>query len=229
MPLIVLWAAGYSLILAITSQQRIPEEDFLLDPSSVLGVPWYAGLVSSLGILGWTTATVIAAGGAWTCGIVGRASARELLRGGSLLSTLLLLDDLFQLHIIVPRAFSAPKTVFYAVYGLLGFWWVISNRRELARTRWTLLGAAAVAFAASIAIDVLGSRSGLGIVAEDSMKFLGILAWAVYFTTTTGDIARSVISSRRLFDDHETDPHQDGAAPASVSILTMARTSTKTG
>ena len=182
------------LLLALVRQRAVPYEELLLDPAHYGDRPWYTGLISNLGILGWTTATVAAAIGGWIGRLVDRTGASELLGGGALLSGLLLLDDLFQLHIIVPKTIGAPKTVFYVLYLVLATSWVIANRREIGRTRWQLLAAAVVALSISVAADRLATNAGPSLIAEDSAKFLGILAWALYFVLTTRDITRSILT-----------------------------------
>ncbi len=193
LPLAVLWLAGSLLLYLLIRQEAVPHEQLLLDPNSYSRLPWYAGMVSNFGILGWTTGAVAAAGGAWISRLGSRSTAAELLRGGSLLSALLLLDDLFQLHVVVTKALSMPKVAFYGVYIGLGAWWALSNRAEVMRTRWQLLVAAGAALAGSAIADQIAPRTGNGLVIEDSLKFLGILAWAQFYVITGRDITRSII------------------------------------
>jgi len=63
------------------------------------------------------------------------------------------------------------------------------------RTRWQLLVGAVGALSCSVAIDVIGSSASGALVAEDSAKFLGILAWALYFVLGTRDIAESLVGA----------------------------------
>ena len=207
-PLAGLWLAGSAFLAILVGQEAIPYADLLLDPAQYDRRPWYTGLISNVGILGWTVAAVAAAGGGWVAGLGHRDRAAELLRGGALLSGLLLLDDLFQFHIIVPRTIGAPKMAFYAFYGALGLAWAHSNRSEFVRTRWPLLIAALVALAGSASIDVIGDGRSTALLAEDSAKFLGILAWALFFVLTTGDICRSIVrqGERMMENDDESKP-----------------------
>ena len=193
LPLAVLWLAGSVLLYVLIRQEAIPHEQLLLDPNSYSRLPWYSGMVSNLGILGWTTGAVSAAGGAWIAKLGGRAAAAEMFRGGSLLSVLLLLDDLFQLHVVVTKALDVPKVAFYGVYIALGTWWGLANRAEVMRTRWQLLVAAGAALAGSAIADQLAPQTGNGLVVEDSLKFLGILAWAQFYVITNRDVSRSVV------------------------------------
>jgi len=188
------WAVASVFLGALAAQDVIPYEQLVLDPSAYGDVAWYTGLISNLGILGWTVATAVAATGGWLAGRAGRPGARALLRGGALYSSLLLLDDLFQLHVVVTHALGAPKAGFYGAYLVLGCWWAWTNARELRRTRWPLAAAAVAALSASVAVDQGMAAGSVALVAEDSCKFLGILAWGLYFVLTGRDIALSVLA-----------------------------------
>ncbi len=195
LPLVAVWLSGAIVLWALIRQEGIPYADLVLDPAQYGRRPWYTGLVSNLGVLGWTTATVASAMGAAAAHRGGRPGAAQYLRAGASLSGLLLLDDLFQLHIVVPRALGQPKMVFYACYAVLAAWWAVGETKELLRTRWPLLGAAVAALATSVAVDVLADGGEGALVVEDSAKFLGILAWALYFWLTTADIVGSLAAS----------------------------------
>lgn len=196
LPLAGLWAAASVFLGALAAQHAIPYEQLVLDPNAYGDIAWYTGLVSNLGVLGWTVATVVATASGWLAGRAGRPGARHLLGGGGLYSALLLLDDLFQLHIVVTHALGVPKAAFYAVYLVLGCWWAAANGTELSRTRWPLAAAAVGALALSVAIDQGLPASSLALVAEDSCKFLGILAWGLYFVLTGRDITLSILAAR---------------------------------
>ncbi|MEZ5412657.1 MAG: hypothetical protein R2761_31780, partial [Acidimicrobiales bacterium] len=221
-PLAVVWLLGSLTLALLVAQRRIPMEELLLDPNAYGGVHWYTGLVSNLGVLGWTVAAAGGAAGAWISGAGHRAGAVRFLRGGCLYTGLLLLDDLFQLHIVVSRAVGLPKSAFYCMYLALGLWWGLGGRAELARTRWPLLLAGVGALSVSVVVDQLVPPSPRALLAEDSSKFLGILAWALYFCLTARDIASSVVAgatrARPDRDSPGTDPssrHEPAPTPDS--------------
>jgi hypothetical protein len=193
-PLGALWIAGSCLLGLLIGQSPIPSEELLLDPTHYQDRPWYTGLISNLGVLGWTTATVAAAGGGWISRAGSRGGAADMLREGALLSGLLLLDDLFQLHFVVAKATGIPKVGFYGAYVVLTLAWIATNSAELRRTRWPLLMAAIGALSVSVVADQVLSGAGQSLIAEDSAKFLGILAWALFFVLTARDIAQSVLA-----------------------------------
>jgi len=199
LPLAAIWFVGLLLLSALVVQREVPYDQLLLDPNSINNAPWYTGLVSNLGILGWTTATASAFFGAGVASYGGRRAAASMLRRGGLLSGVLLLDDLFQLHVIVKPLFGISKSAVYVAYLLIAGWWVATQFRELRRTRIELLTASGFAFALSVVVDQLGTAipgmtSQSALLVEDASKFLGVLAWAQYFVLTARDIMRSIVN-----------------------------------
>ena len=176
-----------------------------IDPSTSAALPWYTGLVSELGILGWAAAATAAAASAFVAGVGRRRGAAWFLVHGCGLGTLLCLDDLLQVHSgPLLGLLGVPKVGMLALLAGAVVHWAVIHRRELARTRRGLLAGAATAFALSLAVDVLGTGRGIALVVEDGAKLLGILAWAAYFLTTGADIVRSVVAEAR---QDELPPH----------------------
>lgn len=202
LPLAGIWLAGFTLLLVLVIQREVPYDELLLDPNSLNKVPWYTGLVSNLGILGWTTATATGFFGAWVARYGHRAAASTMLARGAVLSTILLLDDLFQLHVVVKPLFGVAKPMVYLGYLVVAGWWVTTQRREISRTRAELLLASVGAFATSVVTDQLGSglfgmSPANALLLEDACKFLGVLAWAQYFVLTSSDIVKSIVNELR--------------------------------
>jgi hypothetical protein len=202
LPLVCIWFLGCVLLTGLVLQRQVPYNELLLDPNSINRVPWYTGLVSNLGILCWTTATATAFFGAWLARFGGRPAASTMLARGAVLSSILLLDDLFQLHVAVKPLFGVSKPMVYACYLAVAGWWVVTQRTEIRRTRAELLLAALAAFGGSVIVDQLGAALPLlnadrSLLVEDACKFLGVLAWAQYFVLTSSDIGRSIVTELR--------------------------------
>ncbi len=198
-PLGLVWSFGLAVI-AVASTSHNPERLFF-DPAYSSGDgKWYVGVVSQLGILGWSVAALSAAWSAWFARHVGRPGAARFLGRGAVVTAILLFDDLFATHAVVSTVLSLPKPlVQVVVVGPTGLW-IVRHRADVLRTRWPLLLAAVAALSASIVVERLtgnsmGSRATL---AEDGPKFLGILAWAAYFALTSLDIARSVLAQTHV-------------------------------
>ena len=194
--LLAVWLAGGLLLLAVGLQHRVPVRDLMVDPVTVEGADWYAGMVTSVGVLGWSVAVCGSVVTAYTTALAGRASAAAAFRGTAQLCGLLLLDDLFLLHSnVLPGLLGTSKVVVLACYGMLAVLWASSSLPELRRTRWELLVASGAAFALSLGVDlgVHGPEAGGRLLVEDGAKLLGVLALAAWSVTTARDVIRSVV------------------------------------
>ncbi len=193
-PLLLVWGGGVIVLWAILGASASDDAQLLLDPAAAAGMPWFTGLISNLGILAWTLGAVAAATGAHMARIGGRIAAAGFLRHAAIVGALLTVDDLFQLHASVfPKVFGIPKAGVLFVYAVGVAIWALAHAVEIVRSRWGLLFAAGVAMSLSIAVDQLSTGEDWALLAEDGAKFLGVLAWAAYFTLTGRDIAESVI------------------------------------
>ncbi len=209
-------------MVGLVLQRQVPYDELLLDPNSVNRVPWYTGLVSNLGILCWTTATSTAFFGSWLARYGGRRAASVMLGRGAVLSTILLLDDLFQLHVAVKPLFGVSKAAVYLAYLIVAAWWVLTQREEIRRTRSELLLASLGAFGGSIVVDQIGAQLPLldadsALLIEDACKFLGVLAWAQYFVLTSSDIVKSIVTELRARASSPNDSVPTGPAHGSAA------------
>jgi hypothetical protein len=175
-------------ILAIVWPLSEATKDVMMrDPSSVTGMPFYLGAISSLGILLWTLA-------ASACLFAWILVWRRLPRGTSLflmasglVSCIMLLDDLFLMHqSIVPHYLRVPERVVMSVDILGGATYLWLFKKEIVAGPAHLLMLAFVLFDASIAIDFhIPERVGLlmsnHVWWEDGTEFLGITSWMLYF------------------------------------------------
>ena len=196
-PLLGVWSLGFSVLAASAAHGNVHE--LFLDPSYANGGAWWTGLISQLGILGWTSAAASAAWAAWIARHTGRTSAAQFLYRGALASMVLLIDDLIGVHSMFGALgpLGKPFGLALVLSPVAAWFWVY--RSDIRRTRWVVLVGAFVANALSIVADTLGhgSVSDLSAMLEDGPKFLGILAWAAYFIASTYDIARSALRSAK--------------------------------
>lgn len=194
LPLGVVWLFGVC-VLAVAAQAKNPQRLFF-DPSfSGPDAAWYVGVVSQLGMLCWAVAASSAAWSSWFAAHVGRRSAARFLGHGALATIVLLADDLFEIHVVAHSALGVPKVLMQAAVVAPAALWLAGHVGDVMRTRWPLLVAAVGALAGSLLVEQItgNSFSASATLAEDGAKFLGVLAWAAYFTLTSVDIARSVL------------------------------------
>jgi hypothetical protein len=197
-PLLCVWGGGLLVLGASATRGNVRE--LFLDPAYANGGAWWTGLISQLGILGWTSAAASAAWAAWIARHTGRTSAAQFLFRGALASIVLLTDDLIGVHSMfwALGPLGKPFGLALVLAPVAAWFWVY--RSDIRRTRWILLAGAFVANALSVVADTLGrgSVSDQAALLEDGPKFLGILAWATYFIASTYDIARSALRSATL-------------------------------
>lgn len=211
-PLLAMWAAGGSILAFVGAQRSVALDQLFLDPAYLSGEPWYTGVLSDLGVLGWAAATVTALWGGWVAAQTGRPTASRFLRAAALVSAVLLADDLFQLHADVLRFIGLPKAVRQLLIVLPAVVWLVRYAADIARTRWVILAGALAGFASSLLVDGLATPSStVGLFVEDSAKLLGVLAWTQYMVLTSLDIMRSTIR------DAAGAPHLTPEAPLALA------------
>lgn len=189
-----IWLVGLGILAIAAFQNRVPVEDLLLDRALVSGGKWYSGMVTSLVVVAWTTAAVSAFGAAFTSRVAGRHVAASAFASAGAIITLLMLDDLYQLHSsVVPPQFGVPKQALMIVEGGAVVVWFVIHRAEIVRTRWELLVAAQVGFVVSLVVDTVSTPSTLNLVVEDGGKLLGVFALAMWAISTAGDLIVSAV------------------------------------
>ncbi|QYG95113.1 hypothetical protein HC251_23580 [Iamia sp. SCSIO 61187] len=197
-PLLVGWLAGCTVLAAVAAQRTVAVEQLFLDAAFLTGEPWYTGVLSDLGVLGWTTATVAALGGGWVASQTGRPSAARFLWAAAAVSALFLADDLFQLHADLLRFVGLPKPARQLLVVVPAVVWFLRYTGEIARTRWVILAGALGGFGLSLVVDAVApTTSTTALFLEDSAKLLGVLAWTQYMVLTSVDIVRSTIRDAR--------------------------------
>lgn len=178
----------------------------LLDPAAVTGAPFYTGLLSNLGVLGWcgsATALLLAAAvlrstPEWT------REAGALAAGASV-SAVLGFDDLLLLHErVLPNHLGVPEPVTFGAYGVAAVVYLWHFRDVHLRMDRELLGVAFCMFAVSLVVDLtdppaLGAWRG---IVEDGAKFLGISAWASYHVRFAASVLGRAIRVMDRYGHH---------------------------
>ena len=125
-----------------------------------------------------------------------RHHAAWFLASGSLLTLVLLADEVTGFHSLLGPRLDIPKT--WTIGGLLlaSAAWALLNWSEIRRTRWLTLAVSLAALGISVALDYERRTNGFHVFFEDAPKLLGIAGWATYFVFATVDITRSAVGSR---------------------------------
>ncbi len=160
--------------------------DLTRDPTAVLQVSPFTGLLSNIGVLLWCAAAAVLLFSAAL--LHGKGAVRnELLffLSAAGITLAVLIDDLFRLHdYIFPYLLHIRGEVFYALYFL-------ALSAFLGRFRGTLvksgifdrLAQALVFLGLSVVLDAFfDSGRPWHFLIEDGFKFLGIVSWAAFMT-----------------------------------------------
>ena len=193
-PLIAVWTVAAATIAVAGLQTSVPRSALFLDQGSLADLPWYAGILSNVGYIAWTVAACAALGGGWVARQTDRPSAARFLLAGGSVTLLLLLDDMFRFHTgVLSKLVGIPKRLALMAIVAPAIVWLAVFAAEIIRTRWLVLASALAMLFSSIVFDQLLPAGETSLLIEDGAKFLGVLAWMVYFVLTTKDIVRSTI------------------------------------
>ncbi|MCP3917137.1 MAG: hypothetical protein GY711_16435 [bacterium] len=138
----------------------------------------YFGFVSNIGVLLWAATVGVCAFAAIT--LSGRSSA--LLASASVLSIVLLVDDLFQAHeYVYPALFSINEKVVVAGYAVAVAAYLVAFRKSLLASGPGLLVCSLAFFAISVGSDLtLANVGDLYRVLDDGAKFVGLAFWTAF-------------------------------------------------
>lgn len=197
----MVWAVGGAAVAVAGLQTQIPRKELFLDSTAISNLPWYAGVLSNIGILAWAVAATSALGGGWVAFKTKRPSAGRFLTAGGIVAAVLLFDDLLRLHSsLIPKILGVPKSAAMLIVVAPAIAWFLAFIDEILRTRWLVLLAALGAFFGSVAADQVLPSGDNALLIEDGAKLLGVLAWSLYFVLTTRDIANSTIRAATTVD-----------------------------
>ena len=175
---------------------------FTKDPIVLEGGVFYYGALSNLGIIQWTIAATVCFFSTIYLKRYFHGSPFQLfLLHGGILTTLLLLDDVYMWHEqMFPVYLGINTLVVYAAYLVYAIYFVVRFRNIIFKTEYLILLASIFLMALSVLIDIIHDRqiidnillknSGLrpaligelSVLFEDTFKGLGIFTWLIYFS-----------------------------------------------
>jgi len=210
---------------------NIPVWYLTKDPNAITeGGDFYYGAFSNLGVILWTiTATLCFFSTIYLKRYYPNSPFRSFLLHGGILTTLLLLDDVYMWHEqMFPVYLGINTLVVYAAYLVYAIYFVVRFRNIIFKTEYLILLASIFLMALSVLIDIIHDRqiidnillknSGLrpaligelSVLFEDTFKGLGIFTWLIYF-------------SRVLFINVLPTVNVDNKTPKRKSISTISQ------
>lgn len=174
------------------SSEQITFSYLTRDVAAIAGLPFYAGFLSQLGALLWAGSLAICTFSLLALGRQSAPATRRWLLQASLLTSILLFDDVFQFHEEIGEEYlGLSETLVVVSYGVLGLILLVINLGEILNSEYLILGFALSLFSLSAFVDGadLGDFGAMGRLftdqletfVEDGLKFAGVATWLVYF------------------------------------------------
>jgi len=169
------------------------------DPAAITNRNPFFGVLSNIGVLLWCASATLCFFSAAL--LRNKGISRKILTfflGSGLITSVLLLDDLFLLHEeIFPRYFHIPQKVIYAGYVAIILLYLARFIKTILETEFIFIFLALGFFGLSIVVDFL-PRSLLPWhhLFEDGFKLFGIVSWFGYFARTCFQGIESTLSQQ---------------------------------
>ena len=172
------------VVVVICVLYNIHIAEFTQDPTARMQVHPLMGLLSNIGVLFWcVSATACFFGYMILRKRDGQEEIAQFLLASGLVTSVLLLDDLFLFHeALFPEYVNIAEKEVYCFYGIFVGLYLVIFYRTILKTEYLLLLLAIAFFSLSIFVDFL--RDGLlpwQYLLEDAPKLFGIVTWCAYF------------------------------------------------
>ena len=151
------------------------------DPNAIAGQPFYFGIISTAGVILWTSAAAICLFTGWIARTQ-HAPAYPFFLSGGLLSALLCLDDAYMLHEDAGLMIGISERSFLLFEAFMFVFFLAYNARFILGSAWLSLLAACGCFGISVLMDLTDLQFSGATTMEDALKFCGIVFWTFYFT-----------------------------------------------
>ncbi|HAD10880.1 MAG TPA: hypothetical protein DCF33_00430 [Saprospirales bacterium] len=191
--LLITWLMTILALLVsifISTVREIPLDTFTQDPNAKMGAPFYLGLFSNISIIIWSAALTVCfyAASRMVKGV--RRLDREFLIVSGLITLMMTLDDLYQVHeFVFPHYFSISENMVYLTYMNIYLIYFIRYRNQLLNSDFIALAIAFFFLGLSTVIDLLPLPIEKDTFLEDAMKLLGAVSWLVYYVRTADELS----------------------------------------
>jgi hypothetical protein len=174
-------------ILYATFNDGINYSGMFKDPIAVLDGHPLSGFISNVGVVAWTIGATVALFCYFILGRNGYSTPTvKFLKWAGILTSVLLLDDLFMLHETKSTPLpGVPEEVWYVGYLLsisLIFYYF---RKLLFKQKNILLFVSLFLLGLSIVTDVLLDHIPIFGILEDIFKYFGIVSWTLFLVETS--------------------------------------------
>lgn len=182
------------LAIFISTAKDISLDAFTQDPNARFNAPFYIGLFSNIGIMIWSAAVTICLYSAWRIAAAADKKARQFLFFSGIITLIMTLDDLFQLHeLVFPQYLSISENMVYLTYLNIYLIYFIRFRKQLLNSDFIALGIAFFFLGLSTIIDLLPLPMEKDTFLEDAMKLLGAVSWLIYYLRVSDELTKKAI------------------------------------
>lgn len=187
--LIGLYLPCWLLLLTVFLASRhsgIPLAMFTRDPADITNTSPFLGVVSNICILLWCATAAICFLSFFILKSRPHRKMASFFLVAGLITSLLMLDDLFLLHErVFPNLFHLRQRYIFVTYGSIIYVYLVSFRKTIFKTNFMTLALALGFFFLSIAVDGMSDMLGIKIpyyhLFEDGFKLIGLASWLGYF------------------------------------------------
>ncbi len=191
--LLIVWLVTLLALLFgiyVSTVKQIPLETFTKDPTAIMNAPFYLGFFSNIGIIIWSGTAMINFFVAYRIkNDYTQKNTFLFFLSSAILTLILTLDDLFQLHELVFRNyFSVSDNAVYLTYLNIFLIYFIYFRKRILESEFTILTVALFLLGLSTMIDILPLPIPKDTFLEDAIKLFGITTYFIYYFRTGNEI-----------------------------------------
>lgn len=170
------------VLLAGSAHDGLGPDELLRDPAAQYAFNPLSGLISHLGVFALTSASVICLFAA-----LHARHSRSYLTAIGIFGLAIAADDLFLVHeVILPYWLGVPEKIVILAWGLVALTIGTRYRKDILSQDTQGLALAIVLLGGSVLVDAALLEGVLARVAEDGLKFVGLILWSSYWIHRAG-------------------------------------------
>lgn len=209
---ILAWLCGptallLALVAVVSFATGIPTRTFTADPLAIAGGHPLWGMLSNIGVLVWCAGATICLFTAVVLQLQdGPSHDVGFLLAAGLLTSLLLVDDLFMVHEWLAQTYlGVGERAFFALEASAVGLFLVTFRRRVLESNVLLLVVAFAFFGLSLAVDTMPHDwSRWHFLLEDGLKLFGIVTWSGYLGLTAERLLAETILQRQGYREGDS-------------------------
>jgi hypothetical protein len=172
------------VVVGLTIAKQLDIGQFTRDPAALTDSSPFNGVLSSIGVLFWAATVAICCFSALILWQQHRHQMALFLLAAGLITSLLLLDDLFMFHeLVFPQYLHFGEKITVVLYAIIVVSFLWRFRQQVLGTDYSILLIALGLMGFSVLADRIFSTLGSWeYLLEDGPKLFGIVAWFGYWS-----------------------------------------------